>query len=89
MVKSTNCLYEMKIINAKTKKQYKEVKTPDGWIVIVERGDTFEIELSSETMEILGAKLYIDGYEFPYKKTWKKIGRYKGFKLGFGHYNQF
>lgn len=58
--------------------------------LVVHDQDMFTIEMYSEdTVNHYASKLFIDGKEYKHKKTFKKIGRYLGFKKGHGVYDRF
>lgn len=96
MVFSKKAFFEVKLIDG-TGKEYKEFYSKDKSInayVVGEKESEFMIKVSVESSklddkEVYGSKLYIDGQEVPGIKTFKKTGRYFGFKMGGGVYKKF
>jgi len=69
--------------------RFREIQSPMGTYLLVEKGEEFFIKVISNTNEVIGAKLYIDEQEIQYTKTFLKTGKFLGFKLGGGHFRSF
>ena len=96
MVFSKKHFFEVKLIDEYSR-EYKELfpKEKDRYPYVVgEKGKCFMIKIAVNSSkcndrEVYGSKLFIDGEEVPGIKTFKKNGRYFGFKMGGGVYKQF
>lgn len=96
MVYSKKGYFEVTLIDG-SGKEYKEFYSKDKKLlpyVVGEKSSEFMIKITVnsskvEDREVYGSKLYIDGEEVTGVKTFKKVGRYFGFKMGGGVYKKF
>lgn len=91
MVLSTLGKFRLTILSEKDGIKYEEYTSPDNTTYIsVEHGHNFVIKIDAlDTDEVFGAKLWLDGEEYPHRKTFKARGHFLGFKLGHGKYRKF
>jgi len=69
---------------------YPKFEHPTGSFVLCNESQNFEIEiLAPDDENVYGADLFIDGTKIEYKKTFKKRGTFKGFKIGNGSFQHF
>lgn len=96
MVFSKKGFFEVKVTDDNNK-DYKEFHSKEKNInayIVGEKGRDFMIKISvnlskCDDKKCYGSKLYIDGEEVPGIKTFKRSGRYFGFKCGSGIYKKF
>jgi hypothetical protein len=97
MVFSKKQFFNVTILNDTTNTEYKEhvpLEKDVAPYIIGEKGKSFIIKMSvnaskTDDSEVYGSKLYIDGEEVKGIKTFRKYGRYFGFKCGNGVYKKF
>lgn len=96
MVYSKKKIFQVSLIDDKSN-EYKEYSPKEnilGQYVIGEKDKCFMIRMIADPnkikdKDVFGTKLFIDGEEVPGIKTFRRSGRYFGFKMGGGVYKQF
>lgn len=96
MVFSKKGFFEVKLIDENAN-EFKELYPKENGVkpyVVGEKDKAFYIKMmvvsnKCDDTEVYGCKLFIDGEEVQGIKTFKKNGRYFGFKMGQGVYKQF